>query len=287
MKRIFAFTLFVCLGCLLGCGGSPTTTASNAVGSPDTSTAGAHVRPIGSRSPYIPAPPLPQPVIPPSQPQQPQTYDMLAWMTMSPDLAADNHMSGTANPVYTSVLSDKFFWTKTGQGYPWDIQLYDDNYVYLWVTELNWHNASTFKMFKSEKTGDYNMPFVPRHAQAGFPGSTILVADSRYEIHSSCSNYVAKTLGHVMNSVWGPYNETLGGQLPDNLQTLVISYQYSCDSNYEHCGDRELFHLAQPYGLVKWEHSKLQENGQYGPADNFTIFDKVVAGQVTPSTVCF
>jgi hypothetical protein len=196
-------------------------------------------------------------------------------------------MSGTANPVYTSITQDKFFWTKTGQGYPWDIQLYDDSYIYLSVTELNWHNANTYKIFKSETSGDYNMPFVPRHAQAGFPGSTILVSDSRYEIHSDCNTYVAKTLGHVKNSVWGPYTENLGGQLPDNLQTLVISYQYSCNSNYGNCGDRELFHLAQPYGLVKWEHSKLQQNGQYGPPDNQTIFDRVVAGQVKPFTTCF
>jgi hypothetical protein len=30
--------------------------------------------------------------------------------------------------------------------------------------------------------------------------------------------------------VWGPYEETLGGQLPPNLQTLVISYRYTCDT---------------------------------------------------------
>ena len=212
---------------------------------------------------------------------------MLAWMTMRPDLAADHHMTGTANPLYTSVWPDKFFWTKLEQGYPWDIQLYDDKYIYLWVTELDWHNPRTFKMFKSLTTGDYNLPFVPRHAQAGFPGSTIYISDSRYEIHTDCNSYTAKSLGHVKNSVWGPYNENLGGQLPNNLQTLVISYQYSCDSNYAHCGDRELFHVAQPYGLVKWEHSKLQENGQYGPPDNQTYFNQVKTGQVTPSTACF
>jgi len=56
---------------------------------------------------------------------------MLAWMTMDPSLAASHHLSGNANPIYTSVQSDRFFWTKTGQGFPWDIQLYDNNYIYL------------------------------------------------------------------------------------------------------------------------------------------------------------
>src|SRR5207253_7331458 len=38
------------------------------------------------------------------------TYDMLVWMTMSADLSANHHMAGTANPLYTSILSDRFFW---------------------------------------------------------------------------------------------------------------------------------------------------------------------------------
>src|SRR5437667_707937 len=33
----------------------------------------------------------------------PATYDMLSWMTMDPTLAASHHISGTANPIYTSV----------------------------------------------------------------------------------------------------------------------------------------------------------------------------------------
>lgn len=58
------------------------------------------------------------------------TYDMLSWMTMDPSLRGDRHMAGTANPLYTHMASDRFYWTKTAGGYPWDIQLYDKNYVY-------------------------------------------------------------------------------------------------------------------------------------------------------------
>src|SRR5262250_1305647 len=77
------------------------------------------------------------------------TYDMLEWMTLGPDLRSDHHMAGTANPLYTEIDSDRFWWTKTGQGYPWDIQLYDNDYIYLWITELDWHNSNTFKMFRN------------------------------------------------------------------------------------------------------------------------------------------
>jgi len=51
--------------------------------------------------------------------------------------------------------------------------------------------------------------------------------------------------------------------LPDNLQTLVISYQYSCDKNLQNCKNKEEFHVAQPYGLVKWQHQVLQADGTY------------------------
>jgi hypothetical protein len=222
-----------------------------------------------------------------AEPTTPTTYDMLAWMTMRPYLSATHHMAGTANPLYTSVTGSRFYWTKTGNGYPWDIQLYDNNYIYLWVTELDWQNPNTFKAFKSPTLGKFNLPFAPRFAQGGYPGSSLKISDSTYEIHSDCNTFVTKNLGHVINEVWGPYQETLGGQLPANLKTLVVSYRYSCDANYSNCGDKEEFHLAKPYGLVKWQHQKLGVNGTYNPPDNVTYFNQVVSGQTTPITTCF
>jgi hypothetical protein len=264
------FTVLALVVCLVGCG-APLNMAAPA----------ASTSQPGQQSPPPPPPPAPKPQV--------QTYDMLAWMTMDPTLAASHHMSGTANPIYTNVASDRFFWTKTGQGYPWDIQLYDNNYIYLWVTELNWQNPSTYKVFHDPLLGDYNLPLVPRFAQGGFPGSKVTVAasSSTYETHSDCNTFITQKLGGVVNTVWGPYSENLGGDLPDNLQTLVISYQYSCDSSLQNCKNKEEFHVAKPYGLVKWQHQKLQADGTYAPPDNVTYLDKVATGQVKPYTVCF
>jgi hypothetical protein len=264
------FIVLALLVCLVGCG-APMNMAAPA----------ATTSQPGQQTPPPPPAPAPQPQV--------QTYDMLAWMTMDPTLASSHHMSGTANPVYTNVASDRFFWTKTGQGYPWDIQLYDNNYIYLWVTELNWQNPSTYKVFHDPVLGDYNLPLVPRFAQGGFPGSKVTVAasSSTYETHSDCNTFITQKLGGVVNTVWGPYSETLGGDLPDNLQTLVISYQYSCDSSLQNCRNKEEFHVAKPYGLVKWQHQKLQADGTYAPPDNVTYLNKVATGQVKPYTVCF
>jgi hypothetical protein len=58
---------------------------------------------------------------PTAVPSTPRTYDMLAWMTIRSDLGVNHHMAGTGNPLYTSVQSDRFYWTKMAGGYPWDI----------------------------------------------------------------------------------------------------------------------------------------------------------------------
>ena len=86
---------------------------------------------------------------------------MLDWMTMDSNLRASQYLSGTANPLYTLVLPDKFYWTKGGNGYPWDIQLYDNNYVYLWITEHAWNDPQSYKKFLYNT----NMPLAPRCAQ--------------------------------------------------------------------------------------------------------------------------
>ena len=260
MKCVFVALLLLCL---IGCGGEMPDSAA-----PSSNAAGSQ---------------------PAQNPSALKTYDMLAWMTMDPSLAADHHMTGNHNPIYTSVQSDRFFWTKTGQGFPWDIQLYDNHYIYLWVTELDWQNPNTYKVFHDPVLGDYNLPLVPRFAQAGFPGSKITISpsNSTYETHTGCNTFTSQKLGGVVNTVWGPYQESLGGDLPDNLETLVISYQYSCDSNLGNCKNKEEYHVAKPYGLVKWQHQVLQADGTYASPDIVTYFNTLAGGQVTPYTTCF
>src|SRR6266540_594024 len=79
------------------------------------------------------------------------TYDMLDWMTLDSDLRATYHLEGTSNPLYTVMAPGKFYWIKGALGYPWDIQLYDSNYVYLWITELSWTVPQSYKKFTNNK----------------------------------------------------------------------------------------------------------------------------------------
>ena len=91
----------------------------------------------------------------------------------------------------------------------------------------------------------------------------------------------------MINEVWGPYTENLGGDLPENLTTLVIQYNYTCNSNYSQCQNREEYHVAKPYGLVKWQHQSLGADGNYNPPDYVSVFNSLQTGQVTPFTTCF
>ena len=213
------------------------------------------------------------------------TYDMLDWMTMDSDLRSTYHMEGTSNPIYTVMESRKFYWVKGALGYPWDIQLYDSKYIYLWITELSYSVPESYKKF----TNNTNLPLVPRCATAGTTaaGSTIKVNNTNYDLHTNCSNTCSVTLGlqTSINQVWGPYYYSFGGSLPNNLKTLVISYRYNCNSSFANCMDKEEYYLSQRYGLVQWIHSVFA-NGSYVQLQR-TILNKLVVGVVTPYFPCF
>jgi hypothetical protein len=166
-------------------------------------------------------------------------FDMLDWATMDPDLAAGFHMAGNATPLYTVIQNGKFYWLKSDTGFPWDIQLTDRRYIYLWVTEQDWNNPYSFK----KSTNNTNMPLAPRCAKGGYPGSSVQSANTSFQIVHSCIQAVTSNLGTMVNEVWGPYKLSLGGSLPNNMDVLVVSYRYNCDAGYGNCQDREEYTL--------------------------------------------
>jgi hypothetical protein len=209
------------------------------------------------------------------------TYDMLDWMTLDSSLRASNHMIGSANPLFTEMMPGKFYWTKGSSGYPWDIQLYDSRYIYLWITEYAWNAPNTYKKFSYNT----NLPLAPRCAQAGFPGTSMKVPNTTFDIYTDCTHHSRHNLGTGVNQVWGPYYLSFGGKLPGNLKTLVVSYRYNC-SNYGHCHDKEEYYLAQQYGLVQWVHYTRNSGGSYVQQQK-SIFNKLSGGTTTPKFSCF
>jgi hypothetical protein len=92
-------------------------------------------------------------------------------------------------------------------------------------------------------------------------------------------------LKQAINQVWGPYNISLGGSLPNNLQTIVVSYRYNCDTTYQNCADKEDFWLAKQYGLVQWIHYALS-NGNYVFKQK-TVYNVLKSGGTSPYFQCF
>ena len=229
-------------------------------------------------------------------------YDMLDWLTMDSDLRGSNFLNGNNNPIYTVVdtANSKYYWIKGANGYPWDINLYDSTYIYQWITEYDWNYPHTYKKFYSNT----NMPFVPRCATAGFPGWSIAVPPSGAPFNSvygfygstsnnSCALDTTKNLNWVVNELWGPYSEHLGGNLPDPIQTLVISYRHGCTKNQNgsySCAEKEEFHVSQRYGWVQWKHFNGTCDGSGNCTwvnDKTSTFNQMTPGSTSPDFPCF
>ncbi len=234
------------------------------------------------------APPPDSPAIPPGPTTSsfprcaPDEFDMLDWMTLDEDLRGGTYLHGfrsdstNANDLYTVVQEDRFYWLKSSQGWPWDIELVDDAGIYDWITEYSWTDPYSFKKSLQDK----NKKWANRCMKLG---DRVQSTDTSYAINTAdCGrngNQTIHDLKNMVTTVDSLQHVTLGGDLPANIEVLVFNYDYVCDGNFEHCADRETYLFSQRYGLVHWQHQHLSSDGQaYLPADNVTIFNQIKHG---------
>jgi len=85
------------------------------------------------------------------------------------------------------------------------------------------------------------------------------------------------------SEVWGPYNETIG-RLPI-APTLILSYRYSCDSQYATCAYKETFAMQRFNGMVQWTYYELQ-NGEWVQM-NQTTSTAISFGNIAPVHPCW
>ncbi len=206
-------------------------------------------------------------------------YDMMNWFAMGASWSQTYHLTGNANPLFTSRGNGVFYWIKGPSGYPWDVNYYDNFYIYQWATEYQWTDPTSYKAFDGTTT----MPWSPRCVDkpaAGVYGTklaTITVPSSPYTFYGgSCAASSTSNLGYVVNEIWGPTPMSLGGSLPNNALTLTLSYRYSCNSSYNSCQYKETFDFQKPDGLVRWTYYVLQ-NGQYVQQSQ-TVYNNVASG---------
>src|SRR5690242_6679167 len=84
--------------------------------------------------------------------------DAMQYFVMRKDLRENHYLSGEANPSYTKIYPDVdfapsgyWFWLKSPEAHGFDIKAFDEKYIYIRSTELNWKDNTTFKR-KEEDT---------------------------------------------------------------------------------------------------------------------------------------
>lgn len=217
-------------------------------------------------------------------------YDILSWSVMDPSLRGSHYLKGydqtgafandtvsqldTIDPV--TGLGRTWDIKSHQNGFPWDINLYDDNYIYFSVTENVWTDPHTCKRFESPTYGLLGL----RYPRFWAPGSDSLGLDSSYKIYTSCSASTQHSLNQVKFSLSGPLVMSMGGNLPPNLTTLIIGYFWNGSGNPLVYGVREQFYLQQPYGRVKWDTSNWDSTTKTYVVQKSVTFNQLV--QATP-----
>jgi hypothetical protein len=155
-------------------------------------------------------------------------------------------ISGSGQPIYTLVLGNQIWMLKSVKGYPWDMNTFDDKYVYQSITELDWNDPKSFKMFASESWPGANGGIV--WAPRAMTPNPIVTADSSYRLHSDCSTFATQNLGGpIMTYVTGPEEMDFGNDL--GVQEAVSQF-YIWGAGM---AQMEINRYAKGFGLVQWE----------------------------------
>ena len=215
-------------------------------------------------------------VLSPAQVCKSNQFDMLDWMV--PQQAV---LNGHYNMLYPTTGT--FYWVKSKNGFPWDIDSFDSKYIYQSITEQDWNNPSSYKIFESP------LPWMPRCIDVpATPGKIAAIPlqpqNTKFDIHLSCTDYTTHDLGYVVNEIWGPYSQVIG-KLPAN-PTLTLSYRYSCDPSFSNCQNKETFAMQKGAGLVQWTLYALR-NGTYVQINRSTHDTPAVLGSINPVHPCW
>jgi hypothetical protein len=225
-------------------------------------------------------------------------WDILSVMMMDPGLAPSYHMEGITNGLPSSYVytiwdqsQAKLYYVKNPQGNPWDINLYDSNYIYQWVTELglfkgvnHWNDPTSCKKFNNggqNRTSDLSMRWAARCAAPGGDNSSFWnPPPPNQPYNTNYYTYVEQTLQSPAQSLsyaWLKVKPTGTMTITDHranppqsfpITTLPLQYTYSCSvsKNVNSCKFREVFeygldthanpvdNVKHSYGWIRWSY---------------------------------
>ncbi len=256
-------------------------------------------------------------------------WDILSIMMMDPGLASGYHMEGVTNDLPSSYVytiwdqSDtKLYYVKNPQGNPWDINLYDSNYIYQWVTELDdwdgvnhWNDPTSCKKFNSgsqSSTADFSMRWAHRCAAPG--GEKSYFWNPPPPTQPSNTNYYtyvdqvlqssAQSLGYSLLKLEPTSTMTITDNRSTpptsfSVTTLPLQYTYSCSEshNVNSCQFREIFYygvdtdvnpvdnIKHSYGWISWSYYTNSTGGNRDVKANWVLANTSTSDQVMPGQV--
>jgi hypothetical protein len=174
--------------------------------------------------------------------------DILQFMLPNQVWALSNHLEiPGGQPIYTSVIGNQIWYVKNKQGFPWDMNTFDDDFVYQSITEVNWQEPKQFKIFASKSWPKANGAIVwtPRDYEKN---AWDMVSESTYRAYSDCSNFTTKNLGGpVITVTETPKQIDLGGDLGKQFSLQMHYYWGAAVENLE------INTYALGFGWAQWE----------------------------------
>lgn len=185
----------------------------------------------------------------------------------------ENHLEveNGGQPIPTAVIGNQIWYMKQMSGFPWDMNTFDEKFVYQSITENVFQNPNSFKIFASKSWSGANGAIVwcPRFID---PTSTpIVTTDSSFRIYSDCKNFQVSTLGGPIFTRYALTKFSPGGSFGSvTIDCLQVDYQWNPGLTVL---ERHIYGKA--FGLVSWQTFNLV-NGQYVQQKQ-TLFNTMVA----------
>jgi hypothetical protein len=228
--------------------------------------------------------------------------DIFDYAMMPANMRGTSHLSATG--LYKAYRLDAgvFFWEKNTQGYPSDIEAYDDKEVYQWGTEMDssqdaaciaggW--PSCFSDPQAFKMYPVPVPLWKRYHKPGEDDVVYTPGPNKYNSTTNCgadNQAQIDNLG-VRGELTGPFTDitwktTYGGDIPDHTPYLLGQKWTKCTSNnILNCTTEEDYWLVYKYGQARWCPKSLS-GGVYVTGTCTTQTTVSAGGAPTPNFAC-
>ena len=195
------------------------------------------------------------------------------------------HKATSKRGVFHDRKNRIVYVVKNKAGDTWDVWWYDDEWIYLWVTEKAWNTPHDYKRHHPGN----NVRFCPRFARPGYPGERQVV-DTTFTIATACVEYPPGDLAGGATEFHGPFRAdnagirgtSIGGDVP-NLAACYTNHWLWNDENV-----LEEYVYAVGYGGVQWTSYHKGPNGSWvvtneGKTNNL----RLAGGAPEPFFPCF